>query len=89
MCGRCGERDKTGHRRRATPALTNHADNTATLTRLVNLLLEYSNVPEPKNVPGGTDVLGKWKSVRGKIGIRAFYKHIYKHIYALLHKYPV
>jgi len=27
--------------------------------------------PEPKNVPGGTDVLGKWKSVPGKVRIRA------------------
>jgi len=27
--------------------------------------------PEPKNVPGGTDVLGKLKSVPGKIRIRA------------------
>jgi len=26
---------------------------------------------EPKNVPGGTDVLGKWKFVPGKIRIRA------------------
>ena len=27
--------------------------------------------PEPKNEPGGTDVLGKLKSVPGKIRIRA------------------
>jgi len=29
------------------------------------------NKTEPKNVPGGTDVFGKRKSVPGKIGIRA------------------
>ena len=35
---------------------------------------------EPKNVPGGTDVLGKWKSVPGKIRIRA---SIFASIYAI------
>ena len=36
--------------------------------RTVIIVTEYQSV---KNVPGGTDVLGKWKSVPGKIRIRA------------------
>jgi len=43
-------------------------------------------VAEPKNVPGGTDVLGKCKSVPGKNQDPCF--DFYMHIYALYIKIP-
>ena len=41
------------------------------LTLIPTLTLSLILSQSLKNVPGGTDVLGKWKSVPGKIRIRA------------------
>jgi len=57
------------------------------MSDIVNTSHWARRYPEPKNVPGGTDVLGKRISVPGKIRIHA---SIFTSIFMLFYtKYPV